>query len=459
MKNTLIFIAIVILAAAFYWGFLDNYFFSDDFEWLSRGVIAQNSTSEIFKIVGRDFNPVFLGLLTLSIRAGGLSPLLLRLLSLLTFSAVIFMFFHLLSHYFKIHELIALSAAMLAGLNAFTSEVVLNMAALVYSLSILLFLAAIKFYLDGKRKHFLFVIFAALALLTKETILLGAIPLFFWETDKKNRLFLGVSAGALVLIRVLLQTGASGSYTSFLHVSNFFYKLYFIIMRTMNISPYALNPAVGAGMAALILSAALFFTVKLRKTEAGGVFLFFLLWLTVFSLFFSLLPKLSSRYIFFPVFGFWGLAAQTAQYFLHSTGKKKITYALIPLLLVFMVFNYILIRGEVGDYKILGDFSKQFISEQGAIIKKAAENPTPIEGTETQGIKIPRPDYSRLAGIYKTIRERGNLPKLLPFRSGSLGGVIKPEHLVPLVFYPGKIVRWRQVQETPKYFTGYLLIN
>jgi hypothetical protein len=461
-KNVLIFISIILIISFFYWGFQDNYFFSDDFEWLSRGILAQESTSEIFKIVGRDFNPVFLGLLTITIRAVGLSPLVPRLLSLLVFSGVIFMFFYLLSRYFKVHPVIAFPAALLAGLNVFISEVVVNLAALVYSLSLLFFLTAVKFYFDGKRKRFLFLLFVSLAMLTKETVLLGVIPLFFLDKDKKNRLFLFVSVGVLVLIRVLLQTGAAGSYTSFMHFSNFFYKLYFIILRTMNISPYAMNPAVGVGIVVILLLIGVYFIVRCWKAvdsqpypgetasgHRGRMFLFFLLWLVVFSLFFSMLPKLSSRYLFYPVFGFWGFAALVTHYFHQNNKNKKIRYALVPLLLVSMLFNYPLIRGEVGDYKILGDFSRQFIRRQGEVIKAMG----------TGEIMIYKLDYRQLAGIYKTIKDRGNLPKLLPFRSHSVGGVIKPEHLVPLIFYPEKIVRWHLVKETPNYFTGHLLNN
>ena len=58
-QNVLIFLLILSIYFVFYWGFQDNYFFSDDFEWLSRAILAQDSTTESFRVVGRDFNPVF----------------------------------------------------------------------------------------------------------------------------------------------------------------------------------------------------------------------------------------------------------------------------------------------------------------------------------------------------------------------------------------------------------------
>ncbi|MDQ1352205.1 MAG: hypothetical protein QG657_2511, partial [Acidobacteriota bacterium] len=36
------FLLILCLNIFLYWGCQDNYFFSDDFEWLARGVLAQH---------------------------------------------------------------------------------------------------------------------------------------------------------------------------------------------------------------------------------------------------------------------------------------------------------------------------------------------------------------------------------------------------------------------------------
>ncbi|MCP5105054.1 MAG: hypothetical protein GY950_16825, partial [bacterium] len=299
VRNAIIFAGILCVNAFFYWGFQDNYFFSDDFEWLARAVLAQNPADtlpEILRIEGRDFNPLFMILLTIITRIVGLSPLVFRLLSLLTFSALIFAFFHVLERYFNVDHVIALSAALLLSVNVFVSETVLNLSALVYSLSLLLFLLALKFFLEGKR--FLYIVFILMAFLAKETVILAVIPLLFYEKEKKKRLFILASIGGIGLVRFLLQLTAAGTgtYTSFLTTGNFFYKFYFTAMRAMNISPYAMHPAVGI-LILLLLAAIIVYFVFSRETagEAGRAFLYFFLFFVVFSLFFALLPKLSSR--------------------------------------------------------------------------------------------------------------------------------------------------------------------
>jgi hypothetical protein len=446
----LIVIFVLVVIAFIYFGFLDNYFYSDDFEWLSRAVLAQHPAdflTEVFKIEGRDFNPVFVILLSIIVRFFGLSPLAFRLISLLTFSGVIFMFFFILIRYFNVNRIIALSAALLFGLNVYLSEVVLNLAALVYSLSLLFFMISVKYYLDRRRTPFL--VFLLLAVFTKETVILGFIPLIAFEIEKKNRWFLIASITGMTSIRVILQLvlARSGTYTGFLTVSDFFVKFYYIVLKTMNISPYTTHPVVGAGIIVLIIAVAMYFIISKKVGKLRRGFLFFFLFFIVFSFFLSLLPKLSSRYFFYPAPGFWGIAALIAHYFYQD--NKKLKYALVPLVLISILFNYPLISGEIDDYRILGNFSKEFIQRQGAVIKEAAGEE--IKTSETILYKLNR---QPLAEAHARVRRRGNLPKLLPFREHGIGGVIEPRHLVPLVFYPHAVVRWKGIKETTNYFIG-----
>lgn len=450
--NGIVFFLIVGITLFLYWGCWNNYFFSDDFEWLARGTLAQHlpdAPAEITRIEGRDFNPFFMIMLTLVIRIFGLSPIAFRLLSLLVFSAVLFTFYHILSRYLQVNRWISLFAALFCGFNVFISETVLNMSALVYSFSLLLFLVGLVSFLAGKRTMYLLFLF--LAFLTKETIILAIIPLFFYAQKKRDRWFILLSSGVLVMARALLQmfTAAPGTYTGFLSFSNFFYKLYFIAMRTLNISPYSINPVLGGAILVILALAAGYFAFsKAAETEKEGRgFLFFLLLFIVFTFFFSLLPKLSSRYFFYPTFGLWGIAALWAQYFYQQ--NKKMIFALAPLLVISLLVNYPMIQREIGDYKILGDFSKRYIRQQAALLNK--------DITEGE-ISIYKQDTRSLAEIYQQIKTRDNLPKLLPFRERSIGGVIAPAHLVPLVFYPEKIVRWISSREAADYFTGRLKI-
>ena len=470
-----VFLLIIAANGVLYWGFQHNYFFSDDFHWLGRAVLAHDSPGEIFKIAGRDFNPVYLLLLGILIKIFGLSPLVLRLISLLTFSAVIWMFFYILCRYFKVNILIALSAALLSSFSVFVSEVVLSLAALVYSLSILLFLVALKFYFD--KRQWLYAVVLFLAFLTKETIILAALPLFVYEKEKNLRWFIVASTGGILLFRVLLQiTAAASSYTGFLSFSNIFYKLYFIILRTMGLSPYTVPLPVGIIVIIFLVLVSIYFikgmasptyycigSGKKHREEKvypknkvsegidikGRGFLFFLLFLAIFSLFFSLLPKLSSRYFFYPTFGFWGIAALLTHYFYQK--KKYLQYALIPLLLVSILFNYSPIKREIEDYKILGDFSKQIIRQEAVFIKnQLSTNPG------SPGIILYKRDNRGLIAVYRLINNRKNLPKLLPpFRPQStIAGVIEPKHLIPIIFYPDKVARWEPIEETTYYFRG-----
>jgi hypothetical protein len=431
-----------------YWGVHSNYFYMDDFHWVARAILVQDSPGEMFSIEGRDFNPVFLVLLALLIKIFGVSPFVLRIVSVLTLSGVIFTFFHILSHHFKIQRMFALCAALLLGMNVFISEVVLNLSALVYVLSMLLALLAITFYLD--KKKWLFVLFMVLAFFTKETIILVMLPLFIYEREKSNRLFLAAVFGAAVLLRLLLQLGATSGYTNFFSISNSFYKFYFIVVRSMSLSPYSIHLAVGIAVMAAIFFICGYFVIA--KKERG--FMFFVSLFAAYALFFAVLPKLSSRYVLFPSVGFWGIAALLTHYFHKQKESKKIKYALVPLVLISLLFNFLSIQREVEDYRILGDFSKAFIQREGAFIKSVVENQK--EGSE---ITLFKGGNRQLALVYQKILERDNLPKLLPFRSHSIGGVIEPRHLVPIVFYPDSIARWLTKEETDHYFRGNILKN
>ncbi|MCP5050448.1 MAG: hypothetical protein GY940_25010 [bacterium] len=443
---------ILMVMGSFYWGVHYNYFFMDDFHWVARAIITQDSPGEIFTIEGRDFNPVFLLLLSILIKIFGLSPAVLRWVSVLTFSAVIFMFFYLLCRYFKVHPLIAFSAALLAGLNGFVSEVVLNLSAMVYSLSLLLALLAVKFYLD--KKKWLFVLFMLLAFFTKESILLVMLPLFLYEKEKQGRLFLLSSFGGMVLLRMLLQLGATTSgYTDFLSTSGSPVKFYFIVLRSLNVSPYSIHPVTGIAVIVVFFLIGGYFIIA--KKERG--ILFFLSFFASYSVFFALLPKLSSRYFLCPAIGFWGVAALLAHYFHGQNEKNKyLKFSLTPLLLISLLFNYPMVQQEVEDYKILGDFSKQFVQKQGDSIKKQLEA---ASGQETREIVLPKGNNRELALVYQHILERKSLPKLLPFRSHSIGGVIEPRHLVPIIFYPDRITRWNSTGETSDYFKGTIKIR
>lgn len=438
-------ILMVILISLFYWGIQQNYFYMDDFHWLARAIMSQDSIQEIFVIEGRDFNPVFLVLLSVLIKVFGVSVPVLRVVTLLIFAGLAFTFFHLLQRYFDIHRMVALLAALMFALNVFVSETVLNLSAMVYALALLLALWAIIFFLE--KKKILFLLFMVAAFFTKETILLVMLPLFIYEKDKKNRIFLTLTGAGLVLLRVLLQlTAAASSYTSFLDTKNSFYKFYFLLLRSLNLSPYAIPLALGIGLLLVLFLGAGYWAWN--KNQRG--LWFFLVMFLAYALFFAVLPKLSSRYVLFPSLGFWGAAALALNYFKEKKERKILALTLIPILVITFLFNFVLIRKEVEDYRLLGDYSAAFIQKQGKSIKAAVSD-------ETNGnteITLYKGDGRGLAAVYKLVRQRANMPKLLPYRAHSIEGVIEPRHLIPIIYYPFKIARWNLNEETNAYFKG-----
>jgi len=444
-QDILWFFLILAVVFALYHGFEKNYFFSDDFQWLAQGIRVNDSPAELFQVRGRDFNPLLALLTWALLKIGGLNPLVFRLLNLLVFGLALFLFYILLYRYFQVNRLIALCFTFLFGFNVYISEVMLYFSTFVYPLTLVFFLLAVMFYLDGKKM--LYLLMLLLAFQVKETILLGLIPLFLYEKKGKNRVFLLLSGGIILLTRLVFQLGAGGSYTGFVSRENFFYKIYFLLVQAINLSPFSFSFYIGL---ALVLLLAVIFLFYLRRQRPA---LFFGSFLVVFTLFFAFLPRLSSKYYFYPSFALFGLAALLCHHF-YGQRPKLIRYLLLGLLALSLGLNYPAIRGEIGDYRILGDFSRAFVQEQGRIITgKADFNRSPVE------TRIDQVSQAPLASVFRRVNERQNLLKLLPSRKNSLGGVIIPGDLVPIAFYPQRIVRWQPVSNTPAYFQGLLVSN
>lgn len=84
LRLSLLFIALSLILFFLYGKGVYNFYFSDDFEWLSRSLLVPSDPSEILRVKGRDFSPLFLSLLTLfTSLSGSLSPVPLRIFTLL----------------------------------------------------------------------------------------------------------------------------------------------------------------------------------------------------------------------------------------------------------------------------------------------------------------------------------------------------------------------------------------
>lgn len=473
MKKPIIQLSIytsIALAVFFlYNGFQENYFFSDDFQWLAQAIQTENSPGAIFQVRGRDFNPLLSIFFWIVIKIGGISPMLLRIICFIIFSAVLFVFYYILSRYFAVNRLTALCAALLAGFNVFISEVLLYISTFVYALTLLLFFIALKFYLDGKK--ILFLLFMLAAFQVKETIILAVIALFFYEKQRNNRVFLVISSFFIILTRVVFQVGEAGSYTNFAVTENILYKSYFLILHALNLSPYAMNLSLGIGIILILIIIFIYYSKQMGQTLSLRSFkpaakdhiffkgqernlLFFGLFFVIYILFFSFLPRLSSKYYFYPCFAFWGSAALLLDYFYK---RSKLTrYFLVLLVIISLFFNYPAVKREIEDYKILGNFSRNFIEEQGKIIK----NTISLDrfAKEAAEVRIEKVSDRALRRVYDEIYNRGNMLKLLPVREHSLGGVLLPGDLLVIIYYPGWIVRWQPIKETDRYFLGTIEI-
>ncbi|MFC2156006.1 hypothetical protein ACFLRB_05920 [Acidobacteriota bacterium] len=443
-RDLLTFVVITLAIFILYNGFQDNYYFSDDYQWIGHAILVDDSFSEIFLVRGRDFNPLLTFFFYVIIKVGGISPLLLRILCFFTFTGALFALYYILSRYFDVKPAIALSAVLLTDFNVYISEVLLYISTFVYTLTLLLFFIALKFFLDGKKV--LYLLFMLLAFQVKETIILALIPLFLYEKKRGSRVLLMVSTPLIFLTRFIFQSVDTGSYTHFATTENIFYKLYFLILHPMNLSPFSMSITIGIS-ATLIL-----FIIFAYYLKTDRRILFFGSLFVVYVLFFSFLPRLSSKYYFYPAFAFWGCAALLGDYFYRKSKAAK--YFIFVLLIISLLLNYPAIRREVEDYRILGDFSKEYIAKQAAIIKNKV-GPHSQQGE----LIIERQGDWRLRRLHREIHDRSNLLKLLPIRKHSVGGILSPGNLIPLIFYPERIVRWTLIEETSAYFSGNLEIS
>ncbi len=478
-QHVIAFLVITVSLGFLYAGFEKNYFYSDDFYWISQGILVNDSFSELFVVFGRDFNPLLTFLFWGLIKIFGVSLWTFRALCFFSFAGALFLLYYHLTRYFKVDSTISLSMVLLCGFNVYISEVMLYLSTFVYALTMLLFLTALKFLFDKKR--FLYLLFLLLAYHIKETIILATIPLFLYcavvikvsqkekntpggTTDtpspslplagsKFNLLFfLAISTPLIFLTRYLFQASSTGSYTNFVNTENLLYKLYFLVLHPMNFSPLHIQLFLGIALAVIVTLSLAYF---LRKEPAA---IFFGSFFGLYVVFFAFLPKLSSKYYFYPTFAFWGCVALLAGILYKR--NKKLKYLLFALVILSFIFNYPAMKNEIEDYHILGDYSKQLIDTQAQKIKKQIDMDSLVApGNKGFELRIERPGFAGLAGAYQQVYDRGNILKLLPFRKHSIGGVLVPGNLVTIVFYPAHTVRWTNEKETATYFQGKCIIS
>ncbi len=444
-KKKLFILILILLIFVSYYKSLSNYFFSDDFEWISRAIVSQAEPLRAFKVYGRDFNPVFIIILSILIKIFGVSAFPIRLFFLSLFAITFAFLFHTLEKRLNFSQITAFSATFLVALNVYISEAALNLAASVYFLAFFLFLISFN-YLSEKKIYLFFILFT-LAFLTKEMIILTLIPVFIFSEKKIKKQIL-IFGASLLTLRFIIQFSTTSQYTSFVSKKLFLAKLYFILLRSINLSPYKINPIYGLFLLTSIILLILIYMVKFGGEKDKTVVCIFVFWI-LYTIFFAFLPKLSSRYILYPSIGFILIYLKIFDAF---SKYKIIRFALTLLLVLSFVYNYPKIGKEIEDYKILGDFSKNFLIK---IKTEFVKNIDPKRKEQT--IKIKKPEKTALIFTYAMVKRRGNLPKLLPMRKNSLGGVIYLKDLIPITFYPERIAIFKPKKITQTHFIGQIL--
>ena len=108
---------------------------------------------------------------------------------------------------------------------------------------------------------------------------------------------------------------------------------------------------------------------------------------------------------------------------------------LLPLLALWCLFQGGAIKREVESYRELGEFSRLFLQGQRETLRHNYPLPS-REGVIVGG------GTEALRRLYRRVQSRGGLPKLLPLRVRGVNGVMEPEDLVPLSYWPERRVRW-----------------
>ena len=280
-----------------------------------------------------------------------------------------------------------------------------------------------------KERPLPFFLLATGALFMKESSLLLFLPLPLlppFRGRRAVRLYLFPLLIPL-LLRWGIQLGRWGVYSSFVDKEEVALKFSLLFQRSLGFPPYFFSP-----LSALLLSLLLFSGLFLLLRRRPGGLYFPALWF-LSLLFFSLFPKLSGRYLLFPLVGAIGTLALASAWWLKR--RPASLALLLPLLALWCLFQGGVIRREVESYRELGEFSRLFLQGQREILLRNYPLPSG-EGVIVGG------GTEALRDLYGRVQSRGGLPKLLPLRVRGVNGVMEPEDLVPLSYWPERRVRW-----------------
>ncbi len=410
-KYSLYFLVVVFFIFLFYYKSINNFFYSDDFEWLASAKRIICGKERLFLIHGRDFNPITKLYFIVNYKLFSLNPVGWRILQLLLLSVNSFLFFFFLKKS-GIKEKISLAISISFLLSLFTSEVALNVSAISYVLAFLFFILAMNIL---EKSFFISLPIFFFSFLSKETIFFALIPIILLIKNRLKRKIYFAFIFFLVIFRFFIQMKSLSPYSSFISIKFIPEKFHISLLKSFQILPY--NKPYFVSMLLFILIILSFF--RLGK-EKFFVFSFsgFILQLSFLLLF----PKLSSRYFYFPTFFSLSIVAFYVNTIVLHKFKKSETLIALILLLTFITGSWYGIGKEINDYKLLGQFSKSTLYRAKNELK-CKNLICKLENRSNKNLKL----------LYLKISKNGGLPKLLPVREHAYSGLIKYRDLFWLI--------------------------
>jgi len=411
---------LAVLACAVYVPSLDVGFYSDDYEWLGRMNPTVERPSYVFSVFFRDFNPVLHLSFVVDWLVGGEAGWVWHAQSILIHALCAMLVFALCRRR-EVDARLAGAAALCWAWNVRISEAVIWPAARGHALATLLCLAALATLnssLRGRRVAALMLFL--LGLLTKETALfpLLLLPLFLrdWRREWRLLALLGAIAIGFLAFNVVAKEDWHASAAAWWMLA---LKLPFILLRPLGLADVYRFDALGFAVVLAAFSAAAWW---LRRTEA----LRGLVWVAVCTVPLIALDKLSSRYLYMMSVGYalvlCGAAGRLARI---GPTRRPATVGLVILLVLVCVSNAVNIQREIADYRLLGAPYAACVESLRAPLRSLAAGKTAVVIDLGPRDAVPR--------LQRTIAERGNISKLIPYRKNAIGGLIELPDLLNLV--------------------------
>lgn len=403
------------VSAAVYVRALGAGFYSDDYEWLGRMAPALERPLYVFHVFYRDFNPLlhlsFLG--DFLIGSGSASVFHGTSIAVHALCAVLLVL--LCTRLTGDRPWLGAAAALTWAVNVRLSETPIWPAARGHALATLFVLAALLVLGSTlPRKVVLATILFALALLAKEVAFFPLLlaPLFLEKGERRlpSVLPLYALAAAFVAFNVSFK---SEFHTSPAPWGELVLKVPFILLRPIGLADFydfrwpTLIALAAAFAVALWLS---------RRTKV----LVGLVWLAVCTAPIVPLDKLSSRYLYVLSVGYalvlCGIGDVVWRALRGGPGRSATGALTASALTLLTAANVLRIQREIDDYAILA-------RPYEACLASFREPVRTLRAGETL-VLVDASSHDVVRQLGETIRARGNMSKLVPYRPGAVGGLI-----------------------------------